>query len=137
MKTSKINAFTLIELLVVISIIAILAGIALPVFGEVQIRGAQTKQLSNAKQIGTACKLFAMDYSGNYPQWTDMTQNPPLPTGGPAGLTDSNSVFATLMPDYINDEVIFWNARTIRSTSSHSSSWTARMSCMRFAPTEN
>ena len=51
MKLHKAQAFTLIELLVVISIIAILAGIALPVFGEVKIRGDQTKALSNAKQI--------------------------------------------------------------------------------------
>ncbi|MDR3406127.1 MAG: type II secretion system protein [Chthoniobacter sp.] len=110
MKTSKTNAFTLIELLVVISIIAILAGIALPVFGEVQIRGAQTKALSNAKQVGTACKLFAMDYSGNYPRWTDMTQNPPIPPDT-TGLTDSNSVLKTLLPDYITDETIFWNPK--------------------------
>ena len=59
MKLQKAQAFTLIELLVVISIIAILAGIALPVFGEVKIRGDQTKALSNAKQIGTACKIYA------------------------------------------------------------------------------
>lgn len=110
MKTSKTNAFTLIELLVVISIIAILAGIALPVFGEVQVRGAQTKALSNAKQIGTACKLFAMDYSGNYPRWTDMSQNPPIPDKV-SGLTDSNSVLKTLLPDYITDETIFWNPK--------------------------
>ncbi|MGB8168613.1 MAG: prepilin-type N-terminal cleavage/methylation domain-containing protein, partial [Chthoniobacteraceae bacterium] len=70
MTSSKQHAFTLIELLVVISIIAILAGIALPVFGEVQIRGAQTKALSNAKQVGLACKLFAQDYDGNFPLWT-------------------------------------------------------------------
>jgi prepilin-type N-terminal cleavage/methylation domain-containing protein len=111
MKTSKTSAFTLIELLVVISIIAILAGIALPVFGEVQVRGAQTKQLSNAKQIGTACKLFAMDYSGNYPRWTAVnvaTPTPPLATS----LTDSNTVFATLLPDYISDETIFWNPKS-------------------------
>jgi prepilin-type N-terminal cleavage/methylation domain-containing protein len=114
MKTSKTNAFTLIELLVVISIIAILAGIALPVFSEVQVRGAQTKQLSNAKQIGTACKLFAMDYSGNYPQWTDMSTSPPQPTAGPSSLTDSNTVFATLMPDYIGDESIFWNPKAAK-----------------------
>src|SRR6516225_1052081 len=110
MKTSKTNAFTLIELLVVISIIAILAGIALPVFGEVQVRGAQTKALSNAKQIGTACKLFAMDYSGNYPRWTDMTQNPPVPDKV-SGIQDSNSVLKTLLPDYITDETIFWNPK--------------------------
>lgn len=110
MKTSKTNAFTLIELLVVISIIAILAGIALPVFGEVQVRGAQTKALSNAKQIGTACKLFAMDYSGNYPRWTNMTVNPPTPDHA-ADITDSNSVLKSLLPDYITDETIFWNPK--------------------------
>lgn len=111
MKTSKTNAFTLIELLVVISIIAILAGIALPVFGEVQVRGAQTKALSNAKQIGTACKLFAMDYSGNYPRWTNMTATPPTPDKV-TGISDSNSVLKALLPDYITDETIFWNPKS-------------------------
>jgi len=111
MKTSKTYAFTLIELLVVISIIAILAGIALPVFGEVQVRGAQTKALSNAKQVGTACKLFAMDYSGNYPRWTDMSANPPTPPTT-SGLQDSNSVLKTLLPDYLTDETIFWNPKS-------------------------
>ena len=61
------SAFTLIELLVVISIIAILAGIALPVFGEVQVKGAQSKILSNIKQVGLACRLFADDYDGLFP----------------------------------------------------------------------
>lgn len=102
MKVSKSAAFTLIELLVVISIIAILAGIALPVFGEVQIRGAQTKALSNAKQVGTACKLFAMDYQGNFPQWTDVTATPKTPAGA-----DSNGVLQTLIPDYLPDKGVF------------------------------
>ena len=52
------SAFTLIELLVVITIIAILASIALPVFNGVTERANQTKDLSNAKQIGIALKLF-------------------------------------------------------------------------------
>ncbi len=100
MTTSKQNAFTLIELLVVISIIAILAGIALPVFGEVQIRGAQTKALSNAKQVGLACKLFAQDYDGNFPLWTD----PANKTGTP---TTANDALQVLIPDYIPDKGVF------------------------------
>ncbi len=104
MKVSKSAAFTLIELLVVISIIAILAGIALPVFGEVQIRGAQTKALSNAKQVGTGCKLFAMDYQGNFPQWPKGSDGAPDKAGTAA---DANAVLETLVPDYLPDKGVF------------------------------
>ena len=45
----------------------ILAGIALPVFGEVKDRGNLTKTLSNAKQIGIACKIYATDNDGKFP----------------------------------------------------------------------
>jgi prepilin-type N-terminal cleavage/methylation domain-containing protein len=100
MTKSKLNAFTLIELLVVISIIAILAGIALPVFGEVQIRGAQTKALSNAKQVGLACKLFAQDYNGNFPIYTD-------PVNRTSIASDANAALETLIPDYIQDKSVF------------------------------
>jgi prepilin-type N-terminal cleavage/methylation domain-containing protein len=94
------SGFTLIELLVVISIIAILAGIALPVFGEVQVRGAQTKALSNAKQVGLACKVFATDYNGNFPYWTD-------PVNKTGTANDANSILETLIPDYIPDKGVF------------------------------
>ena len=100
MRISTKHGFTLIELLVVISIIAILAGIALPVFGEVQVRGAQTKALSNAKQVGLACKLYAQDYNGNYPYFTNKEDQ----TGAPQ---DSNRVLQTLIPDYIPDKAVF------------------------------
>ncbi len=108
MKTSKTNAFTLIELLVVISIIAILAGIALPVFGQVQIKGAQTKALSNAKQIATALKLYAVDNSGTFPSYT-LTNGVPN-TSSP--VADSNTAFAQLIPDYVPSEDIFWLAKS-------------------------
>lgn len=103
MKASKQEAFTLIELLVVISIIAILAGIALPVFGSVQVKGAQTKALSNAKQIGTALRLYAVDNNGVYPSYA-------LKDGKPSTtpVNDSNTAFAQLIPDYIPNEDIFW-----------------------------
>ena len=102
MKTSRTQAFTLIELLVVISIIAILAGIALPVFGEVQVRGQQTKALSNAKQIGTACKIYAMDYGGNFPAYTDLAAKTAAATSD-----SSNKILQTLIPDYVPDKSIF------------------------------
>jgi prepilin-type N-terminal cleavage/methylation domain-containing protein len=109
MKTSRNNAFTLIELLVVISIIAILAGIALPVFGSVQVKGAQTKALSNAKQIATALRLYAVDNSGVFPSYTLGPGGKPTTTA----ISDhSNTAFAELIPDYIPSEDIFWLAKS-------------------------
>ena len=96
-------AFTLIELLVVISIIAILAGIALPVFSSVQIKGAQTKDLSNAKQIGLGLRLYASDNSGLYP-----TSAP----SGTTAATSSNEAFRSIVPQYIPQEKIFYLAKS-------------------------
>ncbi len=47
--------------------LAILAGIALPVFAAVKERGGETKCLTNAKSIGLACKLYASDHDGAFP----------------------------------------------------------------------
>jgi len=104
MKASKTDAFTLIELLVVISIIAILAGIALPVFGQVQIKGAQTKALSNAKQIGTALRLYATENNGQYPSYTLGSNG--KPSSPPVIVGSSNAAFAQLIPDYVPNEEI-------------------------------
>lgn len=104
MKFIKSNkAFTLIELLVVISIIAILAGIALPVFSSVKVKGDQTKALSNAKQIGLALRLYAGDNNGSYPQYT-------LSSGQPTStlVTTSNDAFCQLFPTYVQSEQIFY-----------------------------
>jgi len=90
--------FTLIELLVVIAIIALLAGIALPVYTQVQERGAQTKDLSNAKQIGLALKLYAGDNDGNFPVV--------------AAAGTANEAFAKLVPQYVPTEKIFYLAKS-------------------------
>ena len=51
--------FTLVELLTVISIIAILAGILIPVIGNVQISARKAKSTSNLQSIGHALMLYA------------------------------------------------------------------------------
>jgi prepilin-type N-terminal cleavage/methylation domain-containing protein len=101
---SREGGFTLIELLVVIAIIAILASIALPVFSTVQERGKQTKDMSNAKQIATACKVFAGDHDGKFPYQNGQVEPPvDIAAGG-----NANQAFASLVPNYIGQEKIFY-----------------------------
>jgi len=107
-KTS--SAFTLIELLVVIAIIAILASLALPVFSSVQDRAKQTKDLNNAKQIGLACRLFATDHDGIFPNQDGWTAGNPALTFLAATGKPSNQIFASLIPDYDQQEKIFYVA---------------------------
>lgn len=55
------SGFTLIELLVVISIIAILASLALPAITGALARGQMTQTLSNMKQLHLVTQQMALD----------------------------------------------------------------------------
>lgn len=50
---------------------AMMLGIALPVFKSVQDRGNAIKCLAQAKQIVVACKVYAAENNGNYPDTLD------------------------------------------------------------------
>ncbi len=80
------HAFTLIELLVVISIIAVLAGLSLPVISSVKESGNSVKCISNLKEIGTALDLYTNDNNNSFPpltvggsDWDTTAINPYLP----------------------------------------------------------
>ena len=59
--------FTLIELLVVIAIIAILAAMILPALATAKERANRANCVSNLKQLGLGCMLYADDYDGRLP----------------------------------------------------------------------
>lgn len=61
------RGFTLIELLCVISIIALLAGLLLPVTGKILERANDTKCVSNLRQIAVAASAAATDNDNVYP----------------------------------------------------------------------
>jgi prepilin-type N-terminal cleavage/methylation domain-containing protein len=99
------QGFTLIELLVVISIIAVLASIAVPTFAGVIEKGNQTKVLNNAKQIYLALKLYAGDNDGIFPASFAATTSGNATTTQP---TDANDAFRNIVPAYLSTEQPFY-----------------------------
>ena len=76
------NAFTLIELLVVVVIIAVLGGIAVPVYQRVIQGGRATACVSNLRQLGIALNLYLNEHNATMPPLaagrSDKSQNVPV-----------------------------------------------------------
>ena len=110
-KGARTQGFTLIELLVVISIIAILAGFALPVFTSAQKKGRITDSLSNCKQVNLALRMYSGDNDGNFPATPVSKGNQAAGSTESAFKTGdhSNRAFENLMPKYTTSKKIFAN----------------------------
>jgi prepilin-type N-terminal cleavage/methylation domain-containing protein len=86
------RAFTLIELLVVIVIIAVLMGLAFPVYQSIQNQAKKTQAKNDVTQIVTAVNAFYTEY-GKYPLPASATDDA-YSVG--AGGGNSKDVFAGL-----------------------------------------
>jgi prepilin-type N-terminal cleavage/methylation domain-containing protein/prepilin-type processing-associated H-X9-DG protein len=75
------GGFTLVELLVVIALIAILAGVLLPVLGAVREKARQTTCLLQLRQIGQAHLLYMADWDERFPDWHMSALPRPAPFG--------------------------------------------------------
>jgi prepilin-type N-terminal cleavage/methylation domain-containing protein len=100
--TTHRNAFTLIELLVVISIIAILAGLALPAFHKAQVMADCTHDVSNLRLMGSAIASYMVDNDGFFP------------LAGNSGLYDNyfnNGTIPVVLDPYIGHHPISYPAQ--------------------------
>lgn len=62
-------------------LVAVAAAFFWPMFARTAVRGVQTKNLSNAKQLAIGCRLYAMDHGGRFPLHLSELEPDYIPAG--------------------------------------------------------
>ncbi|HYF34622.1 MAG TPA: prepilin-type N-terminal cleavage/methylation domain-containing protein [Prosthecobacter sp.] len=101
MKRALKQGFTLIELLVVITIIAIIASLAVPTYNLITAQANQMKGASNCKQVIGLLLSYAADNNSLYP---DSVTNP---VTGSVPLTSNDAFRALFQEGLTQEEKIF------------------------------
>jgi prepilin-type N-terminal cleavage/methylation domain-containing protein len=110
MKQKLNRGFTLIELLVVITIIAVLASLAMPAFTNVIESSRITEGSNNCRQLIMFCKQYAADNGGQYPD-SDKSEQPQSSNDAfrllvKAGFVEEEKVFECPVSNFKSDKNI-------------------------------
>jgi prepilin-type N-terminal cleavage/methylation domain-containing protein len=100
LRTGSCRGFTLIELLVVVALIALLAGLLLPVLAAARKKGSEATCTSNLRQIGAAMQMYLQDYSTRPPHIFDLN----------GGYVKSNRLFTCPADSWLSDGGWAWSA---------------------------
>lgn len=117
------GGFTLIELMIVVAVLAILAAIAIPKFGELILRSKESSAKGALGTFRSAIDIYYVDNEGRFPDdvnilteakyidFLPQVQIPPVPAENNPGHSENNGVenyddealFGT-----VNEGVVMW-----------------------------
>ena len=102
------RAFTLIEILTVVAIVAVLAGIAFPVYAAVRRRAGHSLCAENLHGLGLAITLYADDHEGWVPPATTAEFEYAPPKFDPSEIRASPEVLRRAIDPYVKSDAVWF-----------------------------